>query len=475
MKLNKYLSLIFCCLYLLFACQPTETENASKLKEKTAFDLDSIRKRGKLIALVDNSSTSYFVYKGKPMGFEYDLLTKFADYIDLELEVKFISNLDSVANELFLKKADIIAANLTVTKERKKFLSFSNQILASKQVLVQQLNKSRKLIESPSELIDSTIYVRKASSFYQRLVHLSEEIGGNLKIKTVPGNVTVEQLIKKVNDGEIAFTVADEHVAKINKAFYRNIDIKTAISLEQKLAWAVRPKSKVLLDSINNWLNKYKHTLEFRMFYLKYFGNTQLYRSRLNSELFTPKSGTLSPYDDAIKEYSSFIKWDWRLVTSLIYQESGFDPNSNSWTGASGLMQLMPNTAESYGIDSLSDPEDNIEAGIQYISWLDKQFVEKVTDSTERIKFILAAYNVGLGHVFDAMRLAEKYHLNPQIWEDNVAEMLKNKSIPEYYKDEVVYYGYCRGSEPYDYVKEILDRFEHYKNITSSTNNKLTE
>ena len=83
------------------------------------------------------------------MGFEYDLLTKFADYIDLELEVKFISNLDSVANELFLKKADIIAANLTVTKEKKEVLSFSNQILASKQVLVQQLNKSRKLIESP--------------------------------------------------------------------------------------------------------------------------------------------------------------------------------------------------------------------------------------------------------------------------------------------------------------------------------------
>ena len=93
-------------------------------------------------------------------------------------------------------------------------------------------------------------------------------------------------------------------------------------------------------------------------------------------------------------------------------------------------MQLMPNLAESYGIDSLSDPEDNIEAGIQYISWLDKQFVKKVTDSTERIKFILAAYNVGLGHVFDAMRLAEKYHLNPQIWEDNVAEMLKtNQSL----------------------------------------------
>ena len=202
------------------------------------------------------------------------------------------------------------------------------------------------------------------------------------------------------------------------------------------------------------------------MIYLKYFGNTKLYRTRLNSELFTPKSGSLSPYDEIVKRYASTINWDWRLITSLIYQESGFDHYSESWTGASGLMQLMPSTAESYGIDSLSAPEDNIQAGIKYLEWLDKQFIDKVPDSLERKKFILAAYNVGLGHVFDAMRLATKFELNPEFWESNVAEMLKNKSIPEYYKDDVVYYGYCRGSEPFNYVKEVLERFEHYKNIT---------
>ena len=109
--------------------------------------------------------------------------------------------------------------------------------------------------------------------------------------------------------------------------------------------------------------------------------------------------------------------------------------------------------------------KENIIAGVKYLKWLDKQFKDKIIDFDERQKFVLAAYNAGLGHVFDAIRLAKKYDKNPQLWTDNVAEMLLNKAKPRFYKDEVVYYGYCRGSEPFSYVKEILQRFEHYKNI----------
>lgn len=467
MNLNKYTFLIILTLTILTSCNERRDAKLSP-EVSQVFDLDSIQKREKLVALVDNSSTSYFVFRGEPMGYEYELLSKFSEFIGVELEVHVIENLDSVEYQLNEFEGDLIAANLTVTKARTEIMSFSDPILFSKQVLVQHNNSKRELIKTASQLIDSVIYVRKQSSFYQRLIHLSEEIGGNLIIKEVSGEVTVEELIEQVNRGEIGFTVADEHVAKINKAFYRNIDIRTPISLDQQIAWAVRKDSPILLDSINSWLSEFKNTLEFRLIYLKYFGNTKLYRSRLKNELFTAKSGSLSPYDDAVKDYSDRIGWDWRMITSLIYQESGFDHYSESWTGASGLMQLMPNTAESFGIDSLSAPEQNIEAGIKYIAWLDKQFIEKVPDSLERKKFILAAYNVGLGHVFDAIRLAQKNDLDSALWDNNVAEMLKNKSIPEYYKDEVVYYGYCRGNEPYKYVKEIMERFEHYKNITEN-------
>jgi membrane-bound lytic murein transglycosylase F len=361
----------------------------------------------------------------------------------------------------------LIAANLTKTKSRLKHVQFTKALIRTKQVLVQRNDKSAKeFIQHLDELEGKEIFVPKGSSFYGRLASLADEIGGEIYAKETAQNVTVEELIAKVAKGEIDYTIAHEHVAKINKAYFNNIHIKNAVSLEQRLAWAVRDSSPKLLSTINEWLEKFKKTVDYRVIYLKYYGNTSLYKSRMNSDFFTSKSGTISPYDDLIKEYATEIGWDWRLLTSLIYQESGFDPNSSSWAGAQGLMQLMPETASEYGLDSTANPKDNIDAGVEYLQWLNEQFEEKVADSTERIKFVLAAYNAGLGHIFDAMRLAEKYKLNPKLWKGNVAEMVLKKSNPEFYRDEVVHYGYCRGTETYKYVNEVYSRFEHYKNVT---------
>lgn len=464
---NYTYKLLLAFLVLCLSCGEAVKKRKAK-KEAQARDLPHILQSKKLQALVDNSSTSYFVYRGVPMGFEYELLGAFAKHLDVELEIILIEDLDRVVKNLKDGEADIIAANLTVTQDRQKQIAFSEDILRSKQVLVQHKLKGKKIVEKPSELDDSLVFVRRHSSFYDRLENLNEELGVDIKIKQAPGNTTVEKLMQQVNDGVIHYTVADEHIAKINKAYLRNIDISVPISLEQKVAWAVRKNATQLLDTLDQWLGQFKKTLDFRMIYLKYYGNTQLFRSRLSSELFTSKSGTLSPYDKIVQAQAKRVGWDWRLLVSLIYQESGFEPTSKAWTGAYGLMQLMPETAKSFGVDSSSSPEENIAAGIKYLEWLDKEFEEKVPDSTERISFVLAAYNVGLGHVFDAIRLAEKHGLNPQVWKGNVAEMLLNKSQPEYYKDKVVYYGYCRGTEPYKYVNEVWDRFEHYRNMTDS-------
>lgn len=457
-------------LMLLFSCKDkTDDKNVSSTDSKT-YDLIEVKSAGKLRALVDNSSTSYFVYKGTPMGFEYELLSRFASAIDVELAVEPIKDLDNIIDSLLVYKGDVIAANLTVTRNRTQNVSFTKPLILSKQVLVQRYPKSTdeatSLVESPADLEGKEVYVRKNSSFYNRLQNLSDEIGGEIILKEVASNITVEQLIKKVAKGEIDYTIADEHVAKINKAFFPNIHIKTAVSLEQQIAWAVRKESPDLLIALNEWLRNFKKTTDYRVIYLKYFGNTTLYRTRVRSQLFTSKSGQLSPYDQIVKKYAKETGWDWRLLTSIIYQESQFNHNAVSWTGAQGLMQLMPTTAAEYGLDSSAGPQQNISAGIEYLEWIDKQFQEKVSDTEERRKFVLAAYNVGLGHVFDAIRLAEKNGLKKTVWDKNVAEMLLNKSKPKYYEDEVVYYGYCRGSEPYKYVNEILSRYEHYKNMT---------
>jgi membrane-bound lytic murein transglycosylase F len=186
----------------------------------------------------------------------------------------------------------------------------------------------------------------------------------------------------------------------------------------------------------------------------------------------------ISKYDDAVKRESDRIGWDWRLVSSMIYQESRFNPKAVSWAGAFGLMQLMPATAGRFGVSRNSSPESHIRAGVSFLKWLDKRFEDDIRNPEERIKFILAAYNVGKGHVDDARRLAEKYGNDPNVWEESVEKWLLNKSQPKYYRDPVVKYGYARGIETSNYVKQVIDRFDHYKNIVDDgllANNQLVK
>lgn len=172
-----------------------------------------------------------------------------------------------------------------------------------------------------------------------------------------------------------------------------------------------------------------------------------------------------SPWDNIIKSTSDSLKWDWRLLASLIYQESRFDPNVISWAGAVGLMQIMPETGRNFGVDISASPENNLKAGMLYIHYLQNFFSERITDSTERVKFVLGAYNAGAGNIVDAMKLAEKNGKNPLLWDDNVAVFLKKKSEPQYYNDPVVENGYCRGDESVNFVSQVLSRYTEYKNI----------
>lgn len=173
----------------------------------------------------------------------------------------------------------------------------------------------------------------------------------------------------------------------------------------------------------------------------------------------------VSRYDDLIREFSSNINWDWRLLASLICQESQFKPDVISVAGAYGLMQIMPVTGKNFGIDITASPKNNIRAGIMYIGWLNKLFESKVPDQRERLYFILASYNAGPGHVLDAMRLARKNGMDPKKWDGNVAVWLLKKSEPQYYRDSVVRNGYFSGKESVKFVSEVIDRFGHYKNI----------
>jgi membrane-bound lytic murein transglycosylase F len=175
-----------------------------------------------------------------------------------------------------------------------------------------------------------------------------------------------------------------------------------------------------------------KRRPDFNVLYRRYFKDPKGFRIRLQSDFSSMGGQKISPYDEIIKSHAEKIAWDWRLLAAIIHQESNFNPRAESWMGAKGLMQLIPQTAESFGAMDIFRPEDNILAGTNYLGWLDDYWEKYVQDSTERRKFVIASFNAGPGHVMDAVRLTEKYGGDPQKWEDNVAYYLLQKSKPRF-------------------------------------------
>lgn len=434
-------------------------------------DLDAIKKDGKLKAMLAYSATSYFLYKGEPMGYEYELVQRLADHLDLELEIVVAKDLDKMLYDLTQGEVDIVAHGLAITSERKKYVAFTEPLYVTRQVLVQRKPDSWRrmtldqikdqLVQDPLDLIGDTVSVRKNTNYYERLKNLSREIGGNIVIDLLDGNYSTDEIIKMVADSKIKYTFANENLANINASYYPMLDIKSPVSSSQRIAWTVRTNSPDFLESINKWLRSQHKKTDYNVIYNKYFNNKRTFKRRAKSDFYSRNNNQISIYDDIIKTYTNIIGWDWRLVASVIYQESRFKQQDSSWAGAAGLMQMMPSTAKELGVKDRLDPEENIRGGTKYLKQLYDNF-EEVQDTIQRVKFALASYNCGYYHVQDAQKLAEFYDLDKNVWDRNVEHMILALRYPKDYTRDFIKYGYVNGFEPFKYVFEIFERYDHY-------------
>lgn len=407
------------------------------------------------------------------MGFNYELLKSFSDHIGLDLEIIPENQIDRAYDMLKKGSADLLAFNLSMDTIKNPDVRFTVPVAETRQVLVQakphnwrslpQEGIDKMLIRSCDNLSGKTIYVQAGSTHAEKLISMAKESGDPVNIIEVP--FESEKLIKNISRGEIEYTVCDENLAQVNSTYFANIDVNTPVSFSHNIVWGIRKqKSELLLSELNRWIASYRKTGSYALLYAKYFKNPWS-NSIVKSDFYAIETGKVSQYDDMIKQFSANIHWDWRLLASLICQESHFDPSVESYSGAFGLMQVMPETAKNFGIDITASPENNLKAGTRYILWLYSIFEPKISDESERLNFILASYNAGPGHVLDAMKLTEKNGMNPLIWNGNVAIWLLKKSQPQYYNDTVVKNGYFNGNESVRFVSQILERYEHYKKI----------
>jgi membrane-bound lytic murein transglycosylase F len=287
-----------------------------------------------------------------------------------------------------------------------------------------------------------------------------------------------ESLLFEISSNKHSATVADDNIFSASNRYMQGLVRGPTIAENDTIAWAIRNNANDLETELNRFLYKHfrfgkvgeepKRSTFLNVLRQRYFESGQQIAEYYNPEMSSRESGIISPYDDLIKEVADSAGVDWLLVASIAAQETKFNPNSKSWAGAVGLMQVMPRFSEVSNEEKLYDVETNVREGVRII----KEHLDHYSymDSTNKWSFALATYNAGPGHIADARRLAIDQNKNPNEWK-NVEDALLKLMHRKYYKD--ARYGFTRGIETVRYVKEIKNRYNTYESIlTMSEDNK---
>lgn len=422
--------------------------------------VERIRQTGKLRLITVNALNTYSYYEGKPTGFEYDLAMEFAKYLNVELDI-VVTGWNNIFAYLDQGKGDFIAAGLTITKERLEHAAFSIPYMTIQQRIIHH-----NLVFGPKSIEDfmfRTFHVRRGTSYHSRLEKIKASgIDFNYILHD---NIPTEELIAMVNKREIRFTIADSNIAMLNQRYYPDIRIGIPIQEKESLAWAVRKNDADMIVEINRFLLYANEKGILKNIIDKYYENTQDFDIYELKKFHKRIKTRLPKYKKVIMEESEKFKFDWRLVAAVVYQESHFNPNAKSFTNVRGLMQVTHATAREMGITNRMNPAQSIRAGIKYLDKMYKKF-SHIEDDYQRMLFSLASYNVGYGHVLDALKIAEAKGLDPTTWQ-TLKTCLPLLSQSLYYKKTK--HGYARGWEPVQYVERILTYFDILKQKTMTS------
>ncbi|MEQ9309375.1 MAG: transporter substrate-binding domain-containing protein [Balneolaceae bacterium] len=441
--------------------------------EPVQRDLAEIKRGGVLRMITSYSSGAYFLYQGIQVGFEYELVREFAKKNDLALEV-VIPAIDENPYDLLNSGAgDIIAASYTITPERDEIVNFTRPYNLVNQIIVVSESIGFEP-ESITDLAGVPITIRRNSSYFQELKALQDE-GFDITINLVSEEMDTESLLFQVANGTYEATVADDNIFFASNKYMRGLVKGPTIAERNEIAWAIRDNASDLEAKLNRFLYQHfkydengvpKRSTFLNVLRKKYYEGSSQIEDYFNPDFQTRQFGNISPFDSLIQDVANEFELDWVMLTAIAAQESKFDPYSESWAGARGIMQVLPRFSEVQK-DSLYVPEINIREGARII----KEHLEHYSymDSTNQWQIALATYNAGMGHVADARRLSIDQNKNPNEW-DTISESLLKLMQRRYYQN--ARHGFCRGIETVRYVNEITNRYNTYQAILALSNSR---
>lgn len=437
-------------------------------EEPPADALRRIRERGYIIALTDRNTLNYFVYRGAPRGYQLDLLESFGDYLGVPVKIVACDNARQLMYYMRHNVADILAMNLPVTSHGRKMVRFTDPLGETRMVLVQRKpgkfkEDTLKPVRDMNEFPGDTVWAA-ANPFEDPLWHTFRRKTGRKAVVVVCDTLGQDGLLLQVASGKIRYALCQENVAMVYHRNYPHLDISLLAFPRFSHAWGLPPHSDSLQREVNEWLKKERGAGRLKHTYLSYYQNN-LINQYVRSDYFSVNGGRLSPFDEAIRRHSRIIMWDWRLVASLVYQESNFKTGLISKQNASGLMQLMPDINARFGVDVNSPPSEQIAAGVKYLRQIDALLPEDITHPIERVFFILATYNVGIGKVLAARERAGQYGRDMNRWNRHVDYYLSRKSRRDPVGTPDTLQAQALDYQTDGFVDDVVTRYFHYRNL----------
>ncbi len=444
------------------------------VKEPVQRDWDAIKSEGVLRVITRYNSNSYFLHRGIEKGFEYEFAKEFARIHGLRLEMVIAHDTRNHIDVLNSGQGDIIAANYSITPERQKYINFSKPYNIVDQVLVVREGSGHERLGRQA-LERVTVSVREGSSYHKTLRNLQRE-GMDIKLGILPKVWDSEAILMAVSNGTIEATIVDSNLLSASTSYINGITGVVSVHEGDEIAWGIRKNAGELQKKLDQFMGQHFRISEvdeqprrsafLNILHRRYFENRPVaYNIRNISLSGTGYEGVLSPWDELVIPLADSAGVDWKLVIAIMAQESRFDPYAKSWMGAVGLMQIMPRFSQVETEELLFDPKINIREGIRFI----KKHLDHYSylDSDEQIRFALASYNAGMGHVADARRLSIDRNRDPNKWE-NVEDALLKLMRPHYYQH--ARHGYVRGTETVNYVSNITNRYNMYQTLWALVN-----
>jgi membrane-bound lytic murein transglycosylase F len=392
-------------------------------------------------------AADYFVYQGSVIGFQYDIFKQMEKDFQRPVSITIEADPEKMFTTALANEYDIVCFDFDKSNYIPFYIEVSEPIAYTYPVLIMRKKDSS---------YDSVPHIVNTAAKYYNKLDFSNLENPNSWIIQHNTDLVIEDLMDMLVDKTIDYAVCNYNEAITLMPFYTQLTIGPRVGENFPRTWILNTRNKQLNSDINHWLADYKETNKYQALCEKYLSP----HSYVISRSFGKSKNKTSHYDIVMKKAAAKYGFDWRLISSIIYQESRFTPDLVGFGGSYGIMQMMPVTCERYGITDSSSVEDQIWAGAKYIAFLCNIFRDKV-DTADLYYFVAAAYNSGPGHILDAIALCEKYGGDPTKWSD-VSTYLIKKSHKEYYRDEVVKCGYYPGKHTVNYVDQVMTRYNGF-------------